>query len=286
MTALGIDIGGSSVKTALLRGDALITTGASERYSRPDAAALAAALDSALPAEARLCIPPPAVGLCVPGLFDAARGCISVSINLPGLVGVDLRELLARVLGRAVPGLTVRTDAHAAAFDFWTLHPAQGRLLAISLGSGVGAFVLDDGRPVRVTGPSSGHLGQVDVSVGPGPAPVGPDGGRGSLEAYIGLPALLARYGPQLIGTFEEGAASLPLQALARALRIAHAIYRPDRIALLGGVGLLLRPVLGTLRELVSDGLTALARPGWELACADHAHHAASGAARLAREAG
>lgn len=286
MTALGIDIGGSSVKTALLRGDSVITTGQSPRYSAADARAIAAAIASAIPPEARLCIPPPDVGVCAPGLYDPARRCITTSINLPGLVGVDLLELVSQSLGRPVKGLSVRTDAHAAAVDYWTLHPVQDRLLALSLGSGVGACVLDDGRPVRLTGPSSGHLGQMDVSVEGEPAPLGPDGGRGSLEGYIGLPALIRRYGPDLRGAFAEPAPAAPLRALARAIRIAHAVYRPQRIVVLGGVGLMLAPALEVLRGLVSNELTSLARPGWELTCGDHAHHAAAGAARLARAPG
>lgn len=283
MTALGIDIGGSSVKTALLRGDAVIATGQSPRYIRPDARAVASAINAAIPPEARLSIPAPDVGLCVPGLYDPGRRCITTSVNLPGLIGVDLRDLIAQAVGRPVMGPAVRTDAYAAAFDYWSLHPGPERLLAISIGTGVGACILDDGRPVRVTGPSSGHLGQMDVSIDSEPVPTGPDGGRGSLEAYIGLPALIARYGPELRGAFEEPSPAPPLRALARAIRIAHAIYRPQRIVLLGGVGLLLTPVLTALREMVDNHLTSLARPGWELLCGEHAHHAACGAARLAR---
>lgn len=281
MNALGIDIGGSCVKAALLRDGEVVATGMSARYSRPDLGGIAGAIGAALPAEARLLLHPPEIGVCAPGLSDAASQRITKSINMPALEGVDLRELLERVLGRPAAGLTVRTDAHAAATDFRAKHPEPGRLLAVSLGTGVGACVLDDGRPVRVTGSSPGHLGQMDVTVEEASAPVGPDGGRGSLEAYIGLPALTARYGPGLEGAFLETSAGPPLRALARALRIAHAIYRPDQIALLGGVGLLMSPVLPVLRGLVADGLTSLARDGWTLRCGDHVFHAAAGAARL-----
>lgn len=286
MTALGIDIGGSSVKTALLRGGAVIATGQSPRYQRPDARGVAAAIGAALPDEARLSIPHPvAVGLCVPGVYDAAKGCLTASVNLPGLIGVDLRELLGTVLARASPGLSVFRDAHAAALDYLAQHPGPGRLLGLSIGTGVGACVLDDGHPVRLTGASSGHLGQIDVSVEGEPVPLAPDGGRGGLEGYIGLPALRARYGPGLSKAFTERPPGAPMRALARALRIAHAIYRPERMVLLGGVGVLLRPHLAELLGLVSGELTGLARPGWTLEAGDHLHHAACGAARLAARA-
>ena len=54
--------------------------------------------------------------------------------------------------------------------------------------------VLDDGVPLFIEGASPGHLGQVDCSI-EGDFVIGPDGGSGSLEGYIGVPALIKRYG-------------------------------------------------------------------------------------------
>ncbi|MCX5688360.1 MAG: hypothetical protein NTV94_00965, partial [Planctomycetota bacterium] len=131
-------------------------------------------------------------------------------------------------------------------------------------------------------GKSSGHFGQMDVSLNDA-APIGPDGGKGSLEGYIGLPALLARYGPSpeqvLAGLTVE---SEPVRALVRALRISHAIYKPAHIRLLGGVGMMLTACGDRLRGLVDENLTCVAIPGWSLGFASSAHHAACGAARLA----
>jgi hypothetical protein len=145
--------------------------------------------------------------------------------------------------------------------------------------------VLDDGLPLHVSGTSPGHLGQIDVSIDlPGePTPIGPDGGRGGLEAYIGLPALRARYGEGFADRLQALTPDdPPLLALARAIRIAHAIYRPQHIALLGGVGLRLAPVLPDLKARVDDALTSVARSGWTLSSGDSDLHAARGAARLA----
>ncbi len=287
MIALGLDIGGSSVKAALLRDGATVALARSAMYERPGPERIAAALREAVdalglpPNE-----PPEAVGLCAPGVREPGSTVVLASLNLPGLVGADLRVLAARALGVA-PGslrLTVTTDAHAAAIDVQRSRGITGRLLAISLGTGVGACVLDDGQPLRVTGDGPGHFGQLDVSLGDD-APRGPDGARGTLEAYIGLPALARRLGrdPDAI------AASLTpddpaVRALIRAVRIGHAIYRPDEVCLLGGVGIALRPLLPILRERIHDGLTSLARPGWRLTTVDDQHHAARGASRLAVE--
>jgi hypothetical protein len=51
---------------------------------------------------------------------------------------------------------------------------------------------------------------------------------------------------------------------------------------LAGGIGIRLRHLAEDLRAAVSEHLTRIARPEWTLSAADHDHHAAAGAARLA----
>lgn len=293
---LGIDIGGSSIKLALVRDDqAPPLTAQSRRYARPDADALAGVLAEALAPWTEALGSVQAAGLCAPGVVDA-RGVVVASVNMPALAGVSLVDLARRAAPplHAAP-FTLLTDALAAATELWHARPRPRvepqrphRLLAVSLGTGVGACVLDDAAPVRVTGVSSGHLGQIDVTLGDAGAvpPLGPDGGRGSLEAYIGLPALEARPGGAAAWLSAPSVNDPPLRALIRALRIGHAIYRPDTIALLGGVGIALGQAgLGpALRERVANELTALARPAWRLEFGSTPFHAALGAARLAAD--
>ncbi len=276
MDAIGIDIGGSFVKAAAMAGGACARTARAGPYEDADVARIEAAVAEAL---AALGVKAGGrVGVCAPGLVEGGR--ISVAVNLPRIVGWDIGGAIARLAG-AAPAAVI-SDARAAAHDAWCEDPAPGRLLAVSIGTGVGACVLDDGRPLIVSGSGPGHLGQFDVSLG-GDAPVGPDGGKGSLEAYIGARALARAYGAKL-----EAALAAPtaehehLRALARAVRIAHAVYRPQRIVLLGGIGVRLAPALPVLRGLIRPGLTAMAREGWTIACGRDEFHAARGAARLA----
>lgn len=289
MLALGLDIGGTSVKAALMREGAIVQTGQSDPYVRPDLNTLGAAVGQA--AQEAIAIGTDslgAIGLCAPGLFDPASRSITLSLNVPGIVGVNLDVLVHAALGnqaRNSQPVTIVTDAYAAAFDSWSAHRTSGRFLSIAFGTGIGGCVLDDGTPLIVVGRSPGHIGQLDVSVPEHgrPVPIGPDGGRGSLEAYLGVPALRDRFGPDfgpalLASAIDEA----PLAALVRTLRICHAMFRPQTIALLGGIGLLLRPRISDLHAATSDGLTSLARPGWTILPAQHAFHAAAGAARLA----
>lgn len=288
VNTLGIDIGGTAVKAAFVLDGAVMATGLSRSYAQPDLHTLKSAIRDAVGeianGEDLLC----AIGLCVPGIVDVPSGVIGTAVNVPSLVGVEPVKMVRDAIGLVdVPVLRL-TDAHAAAYDVWD--GRRDRMAAISIGTGVGLCILDDGVPLNIGGAAAetgfatpGHFGQIDVSLDEADAPVGPDGGRGGLEAYIGWPALRDRYGrdaDDLVGAMASDDA--PLRALARGIRIVHAIYRPSRIVLLGGVGIALAPCVERLRLLVSDQLTSVAQQGWTLEAGESLHHAAAGAAKLA----
>ncbi|MFI5380834.1 MAG: ROK family protein [Tepidisphaerales bacterium] len=280
MKTLGIDIGGSSVKAALLDGDTVAWTSAGPTYQRPTTDQLVAAVRETI----RWPLPPlEGVGLCVPGLLDRATQTITLSVNVPGLVGVPLPQILARVLNVELPQrLWITNDAAATGYDIWATRRPEGRLLVIAIGTGIGASVIDDGKLLLVDGDSPGHLGQVDV--GPfGEPVVGPDGGLGSAEAYLGGPVIATRYqaDPRAILDAWKGD-EFEVKALSRLIRISHAIYRPQHICLAGGLGVRMGHLLPAIRRHVEDRLTSIARPGWTLSIGGDDFHAARGAARLA----
>jgi predicted NBD/HSP70 family sugar kinase len=283
-TTLGVDIGGSSVKAAVWLDGRCIRTGQSPFYAKPTADQLRASIHSAIGSIRELELV--SVGLCAPGLFDSDRRVITFAVNLPALAGLSLDHLVPQALGfDGQRPTTISNDATAAAFDIFRLRRLAGRLLVLSLGTGVGAAVLDNGVPLVVEGDSPGHIGQIDVSI-PGFEALGPDGGAGGLEGYIGGPALRRLYGADLAAELEKFKGDEPaIQALVRAMRICHAIYRPHHIFLCGGVGIRLRHLLPIIREKTEHRLTSLSRPHWTLDCGTDNYHAARGAAQLAIQA-
>jgi glucokinase len=279
MDSLGIDIGGTSVKLAMARDGKALWTGQSAAYFRPSTQQLIAAMREA---SGERTLRAGTAGLCVPGLLDTERRMITLAVNVPGVMNVKLDEIVARAFGEGSIGrVELINDAVAAATDYAIAHQIRGRLLAFSIGTGVGAAVLDDGRPLLVEGESPGHIGQIDVSLPDAPA-VGPDGGEGSLEAYLGAGALRAFYGERANFIDQMKMTDPSLRALVRGLRICHAIYRPNHIALLGGIGIRLPMHIDAIRAAVGDRLTNVAQPGWQLGCGQTDFHAALGAARLA----
>ncbi|MFG0305389.1 MAG: ROK family protein [Phycisphaerales bacterium JB040] len=284
-TSLGIDIGGTSAKLAVRTGDGAERRLATAAYASPSLEELARVVRAGLEGLGFAGADALRVGCCVPGKFALGAGgradTVAYSANLPCLNGVDVGAFVGRLTGVEPGRVAVLPDAIATALGSHAARPAPGRLLCLAMGTGVGAALLVDGRPVTVAPGSVGHLGQVDVSLSED-APVGPDGGRGSLEAYVGLPALRARFGEsrerlrEAIGAMGEGDPAL--RALARAIRIAHALYTPDEVRLLGGVGVLLSERLDTIAGLVNRDLTGVANAGWTLHAGDDPYYAAVGA--------
>ena len=275
--SLGIDIGGTAVKVAALRGGEVLWT-ARHVYRTAGPTDLIASVRAALAGhDAQFTT----AGLCVPGLLDERRERVVYAVNVPELNGVRLDELVASAVGRRLP-VTVVNDSVAGGYDVYATQKLGGRLLVMALGTGVGAAVLDDGVPLDVENGSPGHIGHCDVSL-EGDVAIGPDGGAGSLEAYIGASALRARYGPDAMSISSRiGPNDPPVRALARAVRICHAIYRPHHVVLAGGLGIRMGHILPALRAHIERNLTGLARPGWTLGIGSSDFHAASGAARLA----
>ena len=276
MLSIGIDVGGTSVKVAALRNGQIVATSRSGTYERPSAQECVVAVR-----EASHDLPRPIdrIGLCAPGILDEKKERILYSANLPTLANVKLVDLIGSALGPETPAPIVASDAVATAFDLYAARQIRGRLLVIALGTGVGAAVLDDGAPLSVDGESPGHLGQIDVSL-EGARVIGPDGGRGSLEGYIGAAALQERYGAEPAGKIKPDDPSF--RALVRAIRICHAIYRPHHVCLAGGVGIRLGHLLNDLRNAVDRELTSVARPDWALSTGGSDFHAAIGVARIA----
>jgi glucokinase len=278
-TTLGIDIGGTSVKAALRVDEKPVRTGQSPFYAKPTTRQLLDAIRAAAGEIDQL----DRVGLCVPGLLDRERLVITLTVNVPGLQNFPLDRLVPEALGLSGErATTIDNDASATAHDLFHSQNLAARLLVLTLGTGVGMAVVDDGKLLRVEGDSSGHIGQIDVSI-PGADIIGPDGGAGGLEGYIGVPALKRAFGDDLSRVLPKLTGDEPaLLALVRTIRICHAIYRPHHVRLCGGIGTRLRHLLPTIRANVERHLTSVAREGWSFDCATDDFHAARGAALLA----
>lgn len=120
-----------------------------------------------------------AVGAGVPGLVDVT-GVLQVAPNLPGVSELPVQALLAERLGLPVQ---VDNDATCAAWAERELGAARGadHAVLVTLGTGIGAGIVADGRLYRGRHGFAGEAGHMIVDPN---GPRCPCGQRGCWERY------------------------------------------------------------------------------------------------------
>ncbi|MCX6354548.1 MAG: ROK family protein [Candidatus Aureabacteria bacterium] len=209
--AIGIDIGGTSAKLALVRGDARIITKTSVpcdsrshwRGLLADMAEAAAGL-----AKGRRIL---GVGIGCAGCIDVVGGIVRFSPNLPRWRNVPLRAFMSDRLGLPC---VVDNDVNMMALGELRYGAARGALNAccITIGTGVGGGIIIGGNIYRGSGMTAGEVGHV---------PVVPEGircvcgSRGCVERYIGKEGIIRLARTAMRGKHSILAGKGPLTPLA-----------------------------------------------------------------------
>ena len=262
MKHLGIDIGGSSAKVALLGSDLRVLSTrlvdladvsdapATNRASR--VALVEGAIGEAANAGHGL-----SVGVATPGIVDAAhRRIVSLPGKLAGLEGLDWSEALsdrslppsaAQPAGAWPPRIVVLNDAHAAVLGEARLGAGRGAtdLAMLTLGTGVGGGVVLGGQLFEGRNRRAGHLGHISLdpdgrpSVFPTP---------GSLEWHLGDAYVAERTGGRYATNEDlvtavrrhEAPAANEWRRMVRALAVGIAsivnVFDCERVVLGGGL--------------------------------------------------
>lgn len=182
------------------------------------------------------------IGVGLAAMLGDRRGRV---VNAPNLHWRDV-DFGARLSARCRRPLGVYNDVNAIAYGEYGVGAGQGArdLLAVFVGTGVGAGVIADGRLVEGATNCAGELGHVKVAWGPAARPC-PCGQRGCVEAYAG--------GASKPGATPERLAEAA-QLLAVAIGNAIAVLNCDRLVLGGGV----LAHLPALRRDLVDALPAI----------------------------
>ena len=190
MTRLGIDLGGTFARAAVVDDQGRIVAvdkvALSERTPSAVVEAIASAAQQALRAagtpDVRAC------GVGAAGQIHGESGVLAVAPNL-GWRNVPLGQLLAQRLGQTV---RVVNDLRAAAWGEFNAGAGRGSqdMYTVFVGSGVGSAIIANGRLVAGGGGVAGELGHTKV------VPNGRKcgcGELGCLEAYVGGHNLIAQ---------------------------------------------------------------------------------------------
>lgn len=257
---IGVDLGGTNLRTALLNADGDIldrskeATQAAEGHERVIAKLTASierqrrnAMDRGLSVTA--------VGVGAPGVIRAGRGVVVKSPNFPDWNDLPLKELLERSLRLPV---CVENDANAAALGEHWRGAGKGidSMILLTLGTGVGGGIILGGRIWRGADGMAGEVGHMTI------LPEGRVcgcGNRGCLEMYASARGIVMtclerreqsgreRQGEDLTAArvFQEASsgdavAAGAMRDMGRHLGIGIAslinIFNPEMVVLGGGV--------------------------------------------------
>jgi glucokinase len=269
--AIGLDIGGGSTKVGLISQDGQLL--ASRRVVLAEGAEFPAILAEYRSAIAALAAEGLPVGIAYPGHIDRARS-LGLNSNVPALDGHPLAAALAGASGPAA----LLNDADAAAVAEARHHPEgrEGRMLMVTLGTGVGVSMTIASWPLETAGGTLGDSGHVNVD--PSGRHHCRQGCTGCLESVASAEAL-ERKGTLMAGTGESpgleanadasgkvsasavchaalagdpGARRLVAQMadwLGMAVASWRASFHPDLIVFGGGLSVLGQPFIDQIRD-------------------------------------
>src|SRR5258708_9157185 len=163
---IGVDLGGTQIRTAVLRGATLLSrmnilTGAN---TQPDNVlpgmyeAIQEALDRANGSLGQVA----GIGVAAPGPLDSKTGIVFSPPNLPGWNGIPLRNLLAE---RFQTPIYVDNDANAAGLGEYMFGAGEGGLAMVymTVSTGIGGGVVADGKLLRGANGTAGELGHMTI---------------------------------------------------------------------------------------------------------------------------
>lgn len=241
--AIGVDIGGTNIRAALVSGRGEILRKLTERTPRDPllvverVEAMVGQLDAAEAA---------GIGVGIPGRVDVSNRAI-LSGGILNLAGIDFADRLEKALGRRV---VIENDCNMALIAEMRIGAARGyrNVAMLTIGTGIGGAVAHDGR-IYHGHMTAGQLGHISVLQD---GPLCACGRRGCVETFSSGTALrrhmneagLAATSVSDIFAMASGgddAARAVLNKWASPLRIAldniAATMDPDVIVLGGGLG-------------------------------------------------
>lgn len=272
-TAIGIDFGGTTVKSGVVReGKVLTRLPPIQTREHSGHESLLAAIREAIEQLRKQHPEVVAVGAGLPGMVDSINGRVWQLSNVPGWEDVPLTALLEEWSG--LPA-AIDNDANAMAYAEWLFGAGHEgvNVVCVTLGTGVGGGLILDRRLYRGSRLGAGEIGQMTIDPN---GPPGEYGNNGALEKYVGNRQIAERaqalYREAGLTKPLEECSPLALEIAANAGdTVAHRLWEeigfaigitlcdivwllnPDRIVIGGGVGNAGEYVFGPIRRVIEQ---------------------------------
>ncbi len=272
--ALGIDLGGTSIKASVVGEDTGLLSGTNiptAKGSGPGGIIMQlSAIVADLYRSASVTLDPAdftGVGLGAPGAVDSEKGLLSYPPNLPGWSVYPLRDELQQAVRKEllfdVP-VFIDNDANAAAYGeaVYGAGRAFQDFLMVTLGTGVGGGIILNRKLYRGPQGTAGEIGFMIIDFeGPGLHA----GIRGTIESMIGKTRIV-ELATRMIASSPTGSLAFRLcgndysrlsprhleQAAREGDEVALAVW--DRVGAILGVGLANVTALMDIRKFVIGG--------------------------------
>jgi glucokinase-like ROK family protein len=220
--AIGVDIGGTSIKAGLVQRSGKVCFAAqtptdATRGRDAIVAGLTFVVERVLASAHNQQFEPVGLGIATAGAVDHRDGSIfAATDNLPGWSGFQLRAFAEE---RFQLPTSIVNDAQAAVLS--ELHFGVGRGLSdfvvITIGTGIGGGIVSQGKLLCGQHGFAGSIGHTAIHAGGRPCNCGR---RGCLEAYVSTAALLREFrergGTGADATMDDAALALKVNQLAR----------------------------------------------------------------------
>lgn len=215
---VGVDIGGTNIDIgAMEEQSGNILTQSTIRANVNDGpgkccARITTEINRLLNAKGLDCSELTGIGLGVPGLVDEKTGGLITSPNLP--TSWDGYSLVSHLKREFQIEVAIDNDANAATLGEGWAGAAQGvdNFLVLTLGTGIGGGIVQDGRLIRGTAGLAGELGHICIY------PEGRTcgcGRQGCVEAYGSATGIVAQF-RELAGAISEVSGAKEVFDLAR----------------------------------------------------------------------
>jgi glucokinase len=229
---IGVDIGGTNIKIALVDKDGSITysdttpTRAELGYEKALANVKQAVVDL-MKNTKTTAEDIEGMGFGFPGLVNYETGIIEVLTNMPDWVGIPVAKIMEDEF--KIP-TRLDNDVNCAALG--ELHFGAGKgckdLVCITVGTGIGAGIIVNGKLVRGTSNAAGEIGHIKLSLGDGP--LCGCGDFACFEAYASGPAIVAMAKEYIAGGKSSKYKEMATEELSPYI-VAQAALQGDAVA-------------------------------------------------------
>lgn len=180
---LGLDVGGTNIKCAQVRGNRIFERVKVETRAQEG---LDVSLRQILKAVSQMSGTIGGIGIGIAGIIDSKRGIVRYSPNMPGWDDVPLVRMLKQRFG--VP-VHILNDVNAACLGEWQYGAAKGcqDVFMLTVGTGIGGAAVCHGDLQFGAHGFAGEIGHVVIKDNGRQCPCG---NRGCLEQYVGAHAI------------------------------------------------------------------------------------------------